>query len=416
MDREPNASRYRYYILFLLGLTATLAVAAPTMAMPVLFPAIANDLRLNLVQIGAIWGTTAFAGLFASLAAGVIGDRFGTKRTIGAACFLIGATGALRGLSDGLVTMTVTVFLNGLLAAAIPMNLHKVCAVWFTGKRLGSANAVVSGGMALGFMLGSLVSATVLSPWLGGWRHVLFFYGAIGVLMSVPWALTRVSPREAGLAARRMRGPSIRGDLSHVLRLSNVWVLGIALLGVGGGVQGLLGYLPLYLRDIGWATARADAALASFHAISLLVVFPLAMLSDRIGSRRKILMAASLMIACGIGLLSVVDGAVIWIAVLMAGAVRDGYMAVFTTSVTEIEGVSAEYAGTAIGLAMMLSRVGSLIAPPLGNALAVFGARMPFVLWAAITLLGLAALGFLRRGGMQPAASTAGESLRRARR
>jgi len=124
-----------------------------------------------------------------------------------------------------------------------------------------------------------------------------------------------------------------------------------------------------------------------------------AMLSDRIGSRRKILVAASLMVACGIGLLSAVDGAVIWIAVLMAGAVRDGYMAVFTTSVTEIEGVSAEHAGTAIGLAMMLSRVGSLIAPPLGNALAVFGARMPFVLWAGMASFGLVALGFLRRGG-----------------
>lgn len=416
MDRELDQSGSRLYILFLLGLTATLAVAAPTMAMPVLFSAIAEDLGLNLVQIGAIWGTVSFAGLFASLAAGMVGDRFGTKRTLATACLLLGVTGALRGLSGDLATITVTVFLNGLLAAAIPMNLHKVCAVWFTGKRLGSANAVVSGGMALGFMLGSLVSATVLSPWLGGWRHVLFFYGGIGVLMSVPWALTRVSPREAGHPVRGARGPSVGTGLSHVLKRRNVWILGIALLGVGGGVQGLLGYLPLYLQDIGWATARADAALASFHAISLLAVFPLAMLSDRIGSRRKVLVAASLMTACGIGLLSVVDGAIIWIAVLMAGAVRDGYMAVFMTSVTEIDGVSAEYAGTAIGLAMTLSRVGSLAAPPLGNALAVFGARMPFILWAAMAVLGLAALGFLRRDGMQPAASTAGESRRGARR
>jgi len=125
------------------------------------------------------------------------------------------------------------------------------------------------------------------------------------------------------------------------------------------------------------------------------------MLSDRIGSRRKLLVAATLMTACGIGLLSIADGVIIWIAVLMAGAVRDGYMAVFMTAVTEVKGVSAEYAGTALGLAMTLSRVGAMIAPPLGNSFAIYGPRAPFVLWAAMAVLGLIALGFLRRGPAQ---------------
>jgi MFS family permease len=384
-------------MLLLSGATATLTVAMPTMAMPVLFAEIAQDLRLSLIQVGAIWGTASFAGLITSLVAGMVGDRFGTKRTLAVACLVLGLTGAARGLSNSLATMTTTVFLNGLLTAAVPMNLHKVCAMWFSGKQLGSANAVVSGGMALGFMIGSLLSAVVLSPWLGSWRYVLFLYGGIGVLMSIPWALTRVSPREMERLAQGIDRPSIRCALSHVGRLRNVWVLGIALLGVGGGVQGLLGYLPLYLRGIGWSAVRADAALAGFHTISLLAVFPLAVLSDRAGSRRKLLVAATLTIACGIGLLSVVDGVVIWLAVLMAGAVRDGFMAVYMTAVTEIDGVGAEYAGTALGLTMTLSRAGALVAPPLGNGLAVYGARAPFVLWASMALLGLAVLGLLRR-------------------
>jgi MFS family permease len=401
INRGAGRSRYRWYRLVLSGVTATLTVAAPAMAMPVLFSEIAEDLRLSLVQIGAIWGIASFAGLFAGLAGGMIGDRFGTKRTLAVACILLGVTGASRGLSNSLATMTCTVFLNGLVAAAIPMNLHKVCAIWFSGRRLGSANAVISGGMALGFMIGSLISATVLSPWLGSWRHVLFLYGGTAVLMSIPWAFTRVAPHEEERLAQGSRGPSIRRTLSHVVHLRDVWVLGIALLGVGGGVQGLLGYLPLYLRGIEWSAARADASLASFHAISLLAVFPLALLSDRIGSRRKLLVAATLMIAGGMGLLSIADGVVIWIAVLMAGVVRDGYMAVFMTTATELDGVGAEYAGTALGLAMTLSRIGGLIAPPLGNSLAVYGSRVPFALWAAMALLGLASLGLLRRDKTQ---------------
>lgn len=401
MNRELDSSKYRWVILALSGVTATLAVAAPSMAMPVLFAEIAKDLRLSLVQVGAIWGMVSFAGLFAGLAGGMIGDRFGTKRTLAVACLLIGLAGASRGLSNGLATMTITVFLTGLVSAAIPMNLHKVCAIWFSAKRLGSANAVISAGMALGFMVGSLISATVLSPWLGGWRSVMFFYGGIAVLISIPWALTRVAPAERARLAEGSRGQSFRQTFSHVSRLRDVWILGIALLGVGGGVQGLLGYLPLYLREIEWSAARADASLAGFHAISLLAVIPLALLSDRLGSRKKLLVAATLMVATGIGLLSIVDGVVIWIAVLMAGAVRDGYMAVFMTTTTELSGVGAKYAGTAIGLAMTLSRVGGLIAPPLGNSLAVHGPRAPFVLWAAMALLGLVVLGLARRGMTQ---------------
>jgi len=390
-------------MLALSGATATLAIAAPAMAMPVLFAEIAQDLGLNLVQIGAVWGIGAFAGLFAGLAGGMLADRFGTKRRIAVSCLLLGLAGASRGLSNSLSTMTFTVFLNGLVAATIPMNLHKVCAMWFAGRS--SANAVVSGGMALGFMIGSMISATLLSPWLGGWRSVLFFYAGISVLVSIPWAFSRTSPREKERLASGVIGRSFRVSLSRVIRLRNVWALGIALLGVGGAVQGLLGYLPLYLRGIGWTATRADASLASFHAISLLAVFPLAMLSDRIGSRRKLLVAATLLTACGIGLLSIIDGVIIWVAVLIAGAVRDGYMAVFMTAVTEVDGVGAEYAGTAFGLVMTLSRVGVMIAPPLGNSFAIYGPRAPFVLWTAMALLGLAALGLMRRSGAQTQAA-----------
>lgn len=389
--------RHRWFVLALSGLTATLAAAAPTMAMPVLFPEISADLGLGLVQIGVVWGTVSFAGLFTSLLGGAIGDRFGARRTLAGTCLLLGVAGASRGLSNGLGTLAATVFLSGLLTAAIPMNLHKVCATWFSGRWLGRANAVVSGGMALGFMLGSLVSASVLSPWLGGWRQVLFLYGGITVLLSLPWVLSRAAPARDGEPVRSPASGSVARSLAHVAGRRDVWILGLALLGVGGGVQGLLGYLPTYLRDIGWSGGSADSALAGFHATSLAAVFPLSMLSDRTGSRWAVLAAGALLTACGIGLLSIADGVFIWVAVLMAGAVRDGYMSVFVTAITEIEGVGAAYAGTALGLAMTVSRVGTLIAPPLGNSLARYGPRMPFLLWAGMAVGGLAVLVLLRR-------------------
>lgn len=364
----------------------------PSMALPVLFAEISEDLGLSLVQVGAIWGAGSLAGLFTGLAGGALGDRFGTKVTLATGCLAAGATGALQGVSSNFVALAATVILNGLVVTAMPMNLHKACGVWFSKKRLGLANAVVAAGMAFGFMTGSLLSATVLSPWLGGWRQVLFFYGGVAILMSIPWALTRPAPGAGSGSASAEGNPSMRRALSQVVRLGNLWLLGLAILGVGGCVQGMLGYLPLYLREIGWPAARADAALASFHAFSLVSVFPLALASDRLGSRKRLLVLATLMIVTGVGLLSVADGAVVWLAVLMAGAVRDGYMAIFLTAVTELDGVGVLYAGTAMGLTLMMSRLGGLLAPPLGNSLASLDPALPFAFWATMALMALVAL------------------------
>ena len=147
----------------------------------------------------------------------------------------------------------------------------------------------------------------------------------------------------------------------------------------------------------GWEAVRADTALASFHAVSLIAVLPIAFLSDRLHLRRGVLAAAAAIVAVGIGLLSIVEGVAIWVGVLLAGSVRDGFMSVFMTAVTEVPGVGSLYAGTALGLVMTLQRVGGLVAPPLGNALAATNPRMPFVFWAGMAALGLLTLLLARR-------------------
>src|SRR4030042_517039 len=103
-------------------------------------------------------------------------------------------------------------------------------------------------GMAMGFLIGSLISATFLSPWLGGWRNVLFFYGALGVLVSIPWYFTPEAPK-----AFRQSGAdlvSMKDAVGHVAKLRNIWLLGFVILGISGCVQGSLGYLPLFLRGL----------------------------------------------------------------------------------------------------------------------------------------------------------------------
>jgi MFS family permease len=389
---QPHETSYRWYILILGALTNVLVVAAPSMCIPVLFEEISKELNLSLVQVGLVWGISALPGIFTVLLGGAIGDRFGPKRVLIVACFLVGLTGALRGLSNSFTTLSISMFALGLFIPFITMNTMKSCGLYFSSRQLGFASGILSMGMALGFLIGSLFSATLLSPWLGGWRQVLFFYGGIGMLLTIPWLLTRSFPQPIRTIGDDARPKSMRQIIWHIARIRNIWMFGLAIFGIGGSIQGVLGYIPLYLRGLGWAEASADGALAAFHTVSLLFVIPIALASDRLGTRKKILLAAGLLILTGFGLLSFAQGALVWIAVCLAGIVRDGFMAVFMTSIMETEGVGPGYAGTAIGMVMIFSGIGNLVAPPLGNSLAGIGPGFPFIFWAALTVVGLIGL------------------------
>ena len=395
MDIQPSATNYRWYILILGALTATFVSAAPMMCMPVLFEEIARELDLSLVQIGLVWGIGALAGTLTGMVAGAISDRLGARRALYIGCMLAGPVGALRGLANDLFTLAATVFLFGLVMPMVMMSITKTCGLWFSRRQLGLANGIVAMGMALGFMVSSLISATLLSPWLGGWRNVLFFYSGIAMAFSIPWYFSRPALIEVEISVSEA-GMSLRQTLAHVIRIRNVWLMGLVLLGIGSCVDGTIGYLPLYLRGLGWPEATADGALSTFHAASMIFVIPIALWSDRLASRKRVLMAAALMTITGVGLLSVVDGMAVWGAVSITGLVRDGFMAVFMTMLIETEGVGTTYMGTAMGLVMFFSGMGRLIASPLGNSLATIASSLPFVFWASLALMGFFGLFLVR--------------------
>ncbi|MBV7331226.1 MFS transporter [Chloroflexi bacterium TSY] len=372
--------------------TFTFGMAIPTMSMPVLFPEISAELGLTIVEVGWVWGASSFMGILIGLIGGVLGDRFGTRRMLTICCLVAGALGALRGGSSGFITLALTSFLFGLIPSFLPMNVHKVCAIWFPGNRLGMANGIVSAGMAFGFMVASVLSASILSPLLGGWRNVLFLYGAISAIIGILWFFTQTSPNEVNLGDKSGKQTSMKDAIVHIAGLRSIWFVALAGMGFNACVQGTLGYLPTHLTQIGWSDAAAGNAVGTFHAASLLATIPIALLSDRLGFRRIFLMIAALMMASGTGLLSVVVGPGVWVGVILAGVIRDAFMALFMTVIVELKGIGATFAGTATGLVIMCMSFGRTFSPPLGNSLVAINPSLPFLFWGALALLAFGGL------------------------
>lgn len=398
-DARYSTSNYRWYILALTAISGTFVAAIPFSCMPVLFEEISQDLGLNLVQIGTIWGITSLAGVFISLIGGLLSDRFGMKSVLTISCLLVGITGALRGLSDSFFTLTLTVFLNGIARTIVPINLTKTIGIWFRGRNLGMANGIASAGMGLGLMLGPMVSATVLSPLLGSWRNVMFFYGAISIAVALLWFLFGREPGVSDPAASLSGKVTFKEAVSKLIKVKNVWFIALTLMFRMACIIGMTGYLPLYLRGQGWASASADNTLAAFYAASTLSTIPMSLLSDRLGLRKAILLPALVVTTISLVLLPVVEGTTIIILMILSGIFMDSFMAIIIAQLLETEGVRSLYSGTALGIVFTISQIGGIISPPLGNSLASISPGLPFIFWSALSATSLVTLAFAEETG-----------------
>jgi predicted MFS family arabinose efflux permease len=387
--------RYRWLLLFLTALTFAAVISGPGASLAVLFEEIAADLHLDLVQIGLIWGIGSLLAIFTGMISGALIDRFGPKRVLLTGIVLVGSTTALRGLAGDFSGLMVILLIAGGLVPLVSASGFKISGIWFPRRQLGLANGILAMGMALGLVLGSSLGATVLSPWLGNWRHAMFFLGALAAPFAALWLFLDPLPGRSA-AAGGVTAVPMRRALAHVVKQKELWLLGLTFLGIGSCQQGIAGYLALHLRGIGWPDAGADAAVSLIYAASLLLILPIGLLSDRLGSRKTVLIGALIAMAAGSGLLSAAGGSAVWAAVVLAGMARDGSAALVLTMAVEAGEVGPVYAGTATGFVLTFFFLGNLISPPVGNKLAEIAPGAPFVFWAGTAALGIVSLLFIR--------------------
>lgn len=393
---DNGSSGKRWYVVGL-GATINLIVfAMATACMPVLFSEIAEELGLSIVQVGTVWGASSVAGIFSILAAGSLADRFGARRILTIGCLLAGVFGALRGVSDSFTTLAITSLLFGLASDAVPVIVIKNTSLWFHERGLGTAQGIMTACVGGGMMLGAMLSATVLSPLLGGWKNVMFFYGGISALIGIICFLTVPDPTRSEPSANIQ---TTRQAFKHVVRSRSIWLIAIAMMGFAGCNKGLIGYLPIYLRNSGWTAAGADGALAALNAAGTAAAIPLTLLSDKLGLRKALMIPGLIITVIGVGLLSMVTGPAVWVLAIMAGFFRDMIWAVVATMSVETEGIGPVYAGTAVGIVHAFTRMGYTFAPPAGNSLVAIGEGLPFVFWAGLSALALVAFLFVKETG-----------------
>ena len=295
-------------------------------------------------------------------------------------------------------------FLFGLMAAATPSVVPKVTAEWFSGKRLALTNALLNVAWAIGSMVATQFSATTFAPAIGGWRNVLFLYGAPAVVLGFLWLFTGREPDKTENPELRTTRISFRQSLSHVIHIKEVWLIGLVTTMLWGCTMGYIGYLPLYLRNIGWDATSADSTITILSLMMCLGSIPMVLLSDKLNTRKGVLVISIGSVVVFLALLPFVSTTWIWILLAISSFLRSAANSLFNVMIFETPGVGATYGGTAIGLANTVSMIGAFIAPPLGNSLAQYGDGWPFIFWAGLAAASIGIM-FLIKTKRNPAMS-----------
>lgn len=383
--------------MVLVSLSFAIMIAMPTASVPVLFKEIAGDLNLDVVQVGSIWGMISLGSIFVTPVGGVLCDRLGAARSIVVIGMLSGLVGATRSFSNSYAALMATTFLWGLVSAAMSPALTMSASLSSSEQKQGLAQGFMGVGGGLGVMLGSMMSATVLSPLVGGWRNVFLLYGGIAVLTSLIWLLRRKSLRNLQVVGQRTPIPFFQ-SVTRVLRLKEFWVIGLSLMAFQACITGMQGYLPYYLQGIGWSAVAAGGALAVYSGAGTFGVIPMSLLSDRLGSRKVCLYISFVSTIIGTGLISTVHGSALWVLVIMAGVFYQTNSALFVAMCFETVPVGPSYSGTALGMLLSMGLIGRAFSPPLGNSLADISQTIawPFIFWAGLGIVGMIVLVFVK--------------------
>jgi sugar phosphate permease len=283
---------------------------------------VANDLQqafhASAAALGGLAATYFYVYTLMQIPTGILVDTLGPRRILTLGGVVAGVGALLFGYADSLTDASIGRLLVGLGVSVTFIAMLKLNAAWFHDRHFGTSVGLA---ILLG-NVGAVLAATPLAAALQyvSWRTVFAAIGLLSiVLAAITWFFVRNHPGEAGLPSMR----ELDGKTAHlpheghwlaglltVLRNRATWPGFWVNLGSAGSFFAFAGLWAVpYLRDVhgmerGIATQHTSMLLAGF-AIGALSV---GTLSDRLGRRRPVLIAAGLVyLLCWLPLVFAVD-------------------------------------------------------------------------------------------------------------
>lgn len=382
------------------------------------FGTLARDVQEALgwsrAEFSAARGPQLFVTALSSPLLGVLTLRYGARVILVASTLVLGA--AFLGLAgmQSLWQLYAFIMLQGLVVTGLgDISVGQVVTQWVTRSR-GLALGIVYTGSNLG---GSLLTRS--AGWLAdheSWRFAFAAIGVGGVAVMLPCAiwLVRDAPRaaepppavrEPDAAKVAYAGPDF--DLRDALRTRSFWILTGSLFTFFFYFVGMLEHLVLFLTDAGMPREAANAHYSNAIALGIASKIGFGWLADRIPHRAAILLDYGLLTLSSLLLLALPEPRLVVPFILAYGiatAARDVVTPLMVVHCFGLRSLAPIYGAMMLAL-LPGGALGPLFAAAVHDRTGSYAPA--FATFAALNLLALSSLFFLRREAPPGAAAGA---------
>jgi ACS family glucarate transporter-like MFS transporter len=159
-------------------------------------PSIAKEFDLSPIQLGYVLSSFLWTYFLMNLPAGLISDKFGTRRSAAFSVALWSVATALTGATFSLWYLIATRMVMGIGEAfGFPVG-NRAIREWAPLRERGFATAIFSSGQAFGTALTSIGTAWLIT--VAGWRVAFVVLGVIGFIWAAIWLKFYQDPAKTG--------------------------------------------------------------------------------------------------------------------------------------------------------------------------------------------------------------------------
>jgi MFS family permease len=381
---------FRLTPLLSLSIAGLFAIFSSTISKSPALPLFTAHLGASPAGVGLIAGISAFAGIVASIPAGILSDRFGRKRMMVFSGIIFSTAPFLYLFVNTLWQLALVRFYHGFATAIfIPVGMALVADLFRQdrGEKMGLFSTATLGGRFIAPLLGGSLLGFFAHDPTQGFRSVYLLCGVAGV---IPLVFVHHLPDRTGPFRAPGEKREIIAPLKEVLADKNILLTCAVEASILFAYGTFETFLPLYARGIG-LTAYEIGIFLSAQVITLALTKPLmGRFSDRHGRMPQII-AGALAGAICIGSFFIFES---FMAFLIL-SISFGLCLSIVTSATSafIADLSrTDTRGSAMGTLGSIMDIGHTAGPVISGMLALhFGMGYAFI-GASIVLVGVALL------------------------
>lgn len=367
-------------VLAAVFLASVVAVMAQ-FAAPPLMPLLIGAFGLDLGQASALMSVFSITGLVLALPAGLVLSRFGAIATGAVALVAVIVGSMVAAVAPAYSVLLLGRAVQGVGVGLIGVVAPTVVSGAFPPERRGTPLGIWSMWVPAGGL-----TMYLLAPWTAGalgWPAVWWFVAVMAIVALVVYTLVLGA---AGIG--RAPGDNALATLRVGLANRDVWLLAIVF-GLASTAFGAANtFLPTFLvEQRGFALGGASLVAALVLVGAGIGAVATGAISDRLGSRRRVFVAASIGAAALLPAPFIVGGPLLPVALVAMGLMSGAIPSAIFASVPEV--VPGPWLIPAGMAAIMVGQNLGFVAGP-----QLFGAVQPAVGWAAAgAVFALAAVG-----------------------